>query len=765
MVMKRQEYFLERDSDQPRLKAPYPCGSESADALAHEIRSHLLPGEKELIRISSDLSRDGSFGNTSVVVTDRRVLVFSPVGNGGASQISLQDIEGVRIEALVGGGFLELTLKQAPPLRMLYSASLSRQFSELAGAIDQLRQAGYFLALKKADDVRCSTCGRLLPEKNGICPACIPRWTTFRRIAAYLKPYKGQTLLVALASPLMTVPTLTPPMITRRIVDDVLMPQEVGGPSLDNRLRLLGLLVLGLFGLRLLSWGAEWAHGRTVAHLGARVTADIRRQLYEQLEKLSLRFYDKRAVGSLISRITNDAGTLQDFLIRGLPYLVSNVLILLGIFGFMFSMNRLLALCVLLPVPAIWAFGLLFWPRMNLLFQRWWQAGSTFTAQFAESLSGIRVIKAFAQEEHEIARFDKHNTDLRQSNVNTHRHRAVLFAVMGLMTSLGALTLWLLGGAKVIQRDLTLGTLLAFYSYLWLFYGPVQWLGQISNSMTKAFTGAQRIFEILDTRSEAHQDPDSAPMPRLEGGVRFREVTFGYDTSEPVLQEINLDFAAGERIGLVGKSGAGKTTMMNLLCRFYEVDHGSIEIDGVDIRRMRLEDLRSQIGVVLQDPFLFSGTILENISYGRPGACFEEVVEAAKVANAHHFIVAKPDGYDTEVGERGSRLSGGEKQRIALARAILCDPRILILDEATSAVDAESERLIQEAIGRLTRDRTIFIIAHRLSTLRSADRLIVLDGGRVVEVGTHEGLVARQGAFYNLVRLQQEGLEVVAGEA
>jgi len=254
-------------------------------------------------------------------------------------------------------------------------------------------------------------------------------------------------------------------------------------------------------------------------------------------------------------------------------------------------------------------------------------------------------------------------------------------------------------------------------------------------------------------------------MPRFEGGVRFREVTFGYDPSEPVLQEINLDFAPGERVGLVGKSGAGKTTMMNLLCRFYEVDHGSIEIDGVDIRRLRLEDLRSQIGVVLQDPFLFSGTILENISYGRPGACFEEVVEAAKVANAHHFIVAKPDGYDTEVGERGSRLSGGEKQRIALARAILCDPRILILDEATSAVDAESERLIQEAIGRLTRDRTIFIIAHRLSTLRSADRLVVLDGGRVVEVGTHEGLAARQGAFYNLVRLQQEGLEVVAGEA
>jgi ATP-binding cassette, subfamily B, bacterial len=295
-----------------------------------------------------------------------------------------------------------------------------------------------------------------------------------------------------------------------------------------------------------------------------------------------------------------------------------------------------------------------------------------------------------------------------------------------------------------------------------LLYGPLEWFGMVNSWMTRAFAGAERIFEIIDTPPEAYQDPNAVPMPNIKGHVKFKDVTFGYDKSKPVLHEIDLDVQPGEMIGLVGKSGVGKTTTVNLICRFYDVDRGAIEIDGVDVKDIRLEDLRSQIGIVLQEPFLFSGTIAENIGYGRPGATFEDIVNAAKTAAAHDFIVSKADGYDTVVGERGDSLSGGERQRISIARAVLHDPKILILDEATSSVDVQTEKRIQEAITRLVKGRTTFAIAHRLSTLRNAGRLLVMDAGRIVEMGTHAELLEKKGAFYNLVQLQEEISQIIA---
>jgi ATP-binding cassette subfamily B protein len=321
---------------------------------------------------------------------------------------------------------------------------------------------------------------------------------------------------------------------------------------------------------------------------------------------------------------------------------------------------------------------------------------------------------------------------------------------------------WYYGGLEVIDGELTLGTLMAFYSYMMLLYGPFEWFGMVNSWMTRAFAGAERIFEIIDTPPEDYENPNAVPMPKMGGHVKFSEVTFGYDKSKPVLHEISLDVKRGEMIGLVGKSGVGKTTTVNLICRFYDVDRGSIEIDGVDVRNIRLEDLRSQIGIVLQEPFLFSGTIIDNISYGKPGATFEEIMHAAKAAHAHDFIVSKPDGYDTIIGERGESLSGGERQRVSIARAILHDPVILILDEATSSVDVQTEKRIKEAISHLIKGRTTFAIAHRLSTLRNADRLLVMDAGRVIEMGTHQELLDNKGAFYNLVQLQEEISQIIA---
>ena len=334
---------------------------------------------------------------------------------------------------------------------------------------------------------------------------------------------------------------------------------------------------------------------------------------------------------------------------------------------------------------------------------KWDQAWSDIMTTVNEALSGIRVVKAFAQEAKEIAaRLGIRNKKIRQLGIRTEINWEVFFATTTLLTSFGILIVWLLGGREVIRDTLTIGTLLAFYAYMWMLYEPIEWFGQVNNWMTRAFAGAERIFEVIDTPAEAYKDPDAHSISNIKGEISFKDVTFGYDKSKPVLHEINLDVTPGEMVGLVGRSGVGKTTTVNLICRFYDVDQGIIEVDGMPIQKIRLEDLRSQIGIVPQEPFLFSGTVAENISYGKPGASFEEIMDAAIAANAHNFIVGKADGYDTQVGERGGELSGGEKQRVAIARAILHDPKILILDEATSSVDVETEKQIQEAIVRLT---------------------------------------------------------------
>lgn len=715
--------------------------------------------EEILMRVSSDLNADGTYGQQWVIVSNRRILVLQ---DDDAIEIPLEDLKLAHTEPLVGGSRLELERVADHTILIPYSFTQALKFSELARGIEQIRKSEPFAVRMRLDRVRCEKCNRLLPERDGICPACINRLAVIGRIAKYLSPYRGRALLLALGSILTTGAELVPPLITKKIVDDVLVPQAASRGSLES-IQLLGLLVLALVGMRIVSWGAEWLHGWTITWLGARVTSDIRSQLYKCLQLLSLQFYDKRKVGAVMSRVTRDTDRLQDFLVDGIPYLIINGLMLLGILVMLFVMSWKLTLYVLIPVPFILLWGMIFWKRMRRFFTKWMQGWSNLMSRVNEALTGIKVVKAFTQESREIEVFGKRNAELTEVAVKSEINRAVFFTTMSFLTGLGVLIVWLFGGEEVIAGELTIGTLLAFYSYMWLLYGPLEWFGMVNSWMTRAFAGAERIFEVIDTPPEAYEDPKKAvSLPEIKGSLRFKDVTFGYDKSKPVLHEINLNVREGEMIGLVGKSGVGKTTTVNLICRFYEVDRGSIEVDGVDIRKIRLEDLRSQIGIVLQEPFLFSGTIAENIGYGKPGATFTEIMEAAVAANAHDFIVAKSDGYDTQVGERGSHLSGGEKQRVSLARAILNDPKVLILDEATSSVDVQTEKKIQEAIGHLVKGRTTFAIAHRLSTLRNADRLVVLDAGRIVEVGTHAELMEKQGVFYNLVQLQQEVSEIIA---
>ena len=735
---------------------------ESALAEVEARLAAILPqGEDPLVLVSADIAPDGtSYGERWVAMTPGWLVVMT--ADEEPLCVPVEEILRVHTEPLVGGGRLEVERLDAPTVSVPYTQSLSDKFSEVARGLEQLRVAQPFRIDPVLESMRCSRCNRLLPEKGGICPACIQKWSTLKRISAYLTPYRFKAAVMALASVATTGAELAPPLVTKHLIDNVLVPVQDDPADLETRLQLLGFLVLTLVAIRLISWGAEWVHGWTVVWLGARATADIRSELYQRLEILSLSFYDKRKVGALMSRVTRDTGRLQDFLVDGLPYLIINALLIFGIVGFLLWMSWELTLYTLAPVPFIMIWGVVFWKRMRRFFRRWGETWSNLTDRTSEALTGIRVVKAFAQEGREIGTFARLNRRITDIGVQTSVNRTVFFATVTFLTSLGVMAVWFFGGQEVIGGKLSLGTLLAFYSYMFMVYGPLEWFGEVNSWMTSAFAGAERVFEVIDTEPESFEDEKAARMPKMEGRITFRDVTFGYDKSKPVLKGIDLDVRPGEMIGLVGRSGVGKTTLINLIARFYDADHGSIELDGVDIRRIRLRDVRRQIGIVLQEPVLFSGTIAENIGYGKPGAKLDEVMAAARLANAHNFILAKLDGYETQVGEQGNRLSGGERQRVAIARAMLHNPRILILDEATSSVDVETERQIQQAMHRMTEGRTTFAIAHRLSTLRDAERLVVMDEGRIVEQGTHAELMRRKGVFRDLVKMQQQASKIIA---
>ncbi len=496
--------------------------------------------------------------------------------------------------------------------------------------------------------------------------------------------------------------------------------------------------------------------GRLATQIGTGLTSTLRAQMVEKLQKLAIAYYDRHQVGSMLSRVAHDSEVLHGLMHQFTGGFLLQIVQLFGVGAMLLWINPKLAMFTLIPVPLVFLGSWVFWRKVYPRHYRLWDASSKQMSVLSGMLSGIRVVKAFAQEDREFNRFRTASDHLRDWRLWVESTNANYSAAMQIVFSLGGLIVWYVGGRDVIGHDMTLGQLIAFLAYLAMFYAPLSALSSFTTWLTSFLSGSQRVLELLDTplTIEDVDQPQSWNQP--QGAIRFSNVTFGYDRNQPVLKNITFEVAAGEMVGIVGRSGSGKTTMVNLLGRFYDVQEGQITVDGIDIRQISRNQLRERLGIVFQDSFLFRGTIWKNLSYGRPDSTIEEGIAAAKAAGAHDFICRQPLAYETLLGEQGAGLSGGEKQRLSIARTLLYDPRILVLDEATSNIDAEAERSIQQALEVLIKGRTTVAIAHRLSTLRNADRILVFDRGSLAEQGTHAQLLTQDGIYARLVRMQTQ---------
>jgi subfamily B ATP-binding cassette protein MsbA len=544
-----------------------------------------------------------------------------------------------------------------------------------------------------------------------------------------------------------TVLELVPPLVQRTIVDEV-----IGGRDLRRLGGLVAALVV-VYALRQLVRSVDLYLRHS---LGERFILDLRVHVYAYLQRLSLSFFERTSTGELMSRVTNDVNALEQFVTHGAALTVVDLLRLVGAAVVLFVLEWRLALLVLLPVPVLAVALRYFNVRIRPIYRRVRDRLGDINARLQDSLSGIQVIQAFGQEERELERFAVESENYYLARVRGIRYWSTFFPAMAFVASLGTVVVLGAGAVMVVRGQLSLGTLIAFLSYILSFYQPIHRLTEVDNVFQQTIAAGERLFELLDTSVEIGDAAGAVDLPPIAGEVAFEDVHFRYGTGEMVLHDVEFRMAPGEVVALVGPSGAGKTSIANLICRFYDPIQGRITVDGHDLREIKLDSLRGRVAVVLQDTFLFNASVRENLLYGKPDATDEELMTAARTAYADEFIATLPDGYDTEIGERGVRLSGGQKQRLALARAILSDPRILILDEATSSVDAEAEYLIQQALEAVLEGRTALVIAHRLSTIRNADKIIALEGGRIIEVGDHRELMRRGGLYSQLYRRQLE---------
>jgi len=675
----------------------------------------------------------------------------------------VQSIERSRIEAVREAPGLSantLTLLGAPgePALALwrYTHRQRRAFENIRFVLEEhLQGAGRDIASVDADRVYADSVARPIRDAQALVAG--RQTAVIRRLLGYLRPYRRQLALGMAAATMITLVSLVPPYLAGHLIDRVVRPAQAGTLPLGQAAKVAWLAVAAMALVYIVRQPAVHVRLRLMSIIGEWVARDLRAELYEHIQRLSLAFFSRKRTGSLITRVSADTDRLWDFLAFGVVDVSLSLVMLVGLGTVLLTLDWRLGLVMTLPVPVFCWLIYRHSEGITRLFIRAWRKWSRVTDVLSDTIPGIRVVKAFNQEQREIERFGERNEDVTAEFNRIHKSWTTFWPLLMLGVHTMTVAVWVFAVPRLLGSgaQLPVGTFVSFLLYTTMFSAPIEVIGQMARTINRATTSAHRVFEVLDTEPDVRDAPEPVRLEPVHGRVTFEHVTFGYDGVRQVLRGMSFDVLPGELIGLVGPSGGGKTTVVNLIARFYDVTGGAIRIDGTDLRRLDTGHYRRQIGMVLQDPYLFHGTVLENIRYGLPEAPLGAVIAAAQAANAHDFITRLQHGYDTVVGERGHTLSGGERQRVSIARAILHDPRILILDEATSSVDTETEREIQEALERLIAGRTVFAIAHRLSTLRKASRLFVIEDGRLVESGTHAELLAKsEGKYRRLYELQ-----------
>lgn len=712
-----------------------------------------------------DIDGNGNICSGKTVLLRRDGILYVEVGKEGEEPIhslKADNIKRLTIVSNIGCANLEADLKDGSSVRLCkMTQSCVTPLSEFIKVINYYVETGILTEMKE-ELSRCPKCGKPFVANTQFCINCADKGSIVKKFIKLGKDYIPAFLFSGFLVLICNVANLLIPVINRNLVDNYLFPASEGlAPWGDKNpyLAIVGL-VLAMFGIYVFVRVVSIFAARLRNKSGTSFMNELRTKMYEKIQFLSMSSISRRTTGDLIKRVTEDTTVIADFLKMETAQIIEVGVIFLCVSIYFIVTRPILAVFVFLPVP-ITVFAISrFWKFIHRKYERQWILGSRANGILHDIIKGIRVVKVFGTEEKEIKKYDYAAKKQAEIQAENEKIWAILFPALGFVVGLGEFLVlyfgaWAVLGESFMGEPMTVGELTQIISYTGYIYGPLRWMTSLPRSIANAVTSMAKLNEILDEEPDI-KDHENVISPEIHGDIEFKNVTFGYKSYEPVLKNVSLKINQGEMVGIVGHSGVGKSTFINLVMRLYDVNSGSLMIDGTDIRDIEKSKLNNSIGIVFQETFLFAGSIYDNILYAKPDAPPEDVIAAAKIANAHDFIIKLPDAYNTVVGEHGYSLSGGERQRIAIARAVLRDPKILILDEATASLDTETESKIQEALQRLTEGRTTIAIAHRLSTLRNADRLIVLEKGELAEFGTHEELLKNKGIYYNLVMAQRQ---------